>query len=389
MMNDDCRNKELCDSLTGYVSQVDRKFKRAGVAVAFVLIVLSALNIFYSSSTGVVEDILSVPEQASVITEASIEVLIKEAPEPAPLIRDRFFPNDFPRVDRFDVGSSAELIGRLKEFNLWDIPVGSEIPAVIVPGFPAFGQVDIATKKKIFLNTLLPVALTALTYVKQERDALQRIIEKIGVHSIGLDFAGSSDFWRDALTFEEADLVRFLMEKYRTSMADELMTRVNIVPVSLIMAQGAIESSWGTSRFASTGNNLFGIWTWGEEGIVPAGRDNGKKHKIAIYDSILDSVQAYILNLNRLSAYDEFRRMRRETMDSALLAKGLNKYSVQREKYVRSIRAIIHQNHLRDYDKCLLVGADKVNVAAPPTGITRLGDDNKVLLLDNPSQKRL
>ena len=383
---DDLReiSEGLTDSLTGYVSQVDRKFKRAGVVVAFVSIFLLAFSMFLSSSNRVVEDIPSVTEQAVIITKGSL----KAASEQALLIRSRFFSNEFPRVDRFDAGSSNELIGRLKEWNLWDIRGGSEIPAVLVSGFPVFGQVDVATKKKLFLNTLLPVALTALTYVEQERDALRRIIEKIGVDPAELDFGDGSDSWQAGLTSEEADLLRFFTVKYRSSMADELMRRVNVVPVSLIMAQGAIESSWGTSRFASTGNNLFGIWTWGEEGIIPAKRDNGKKHKIAIYDSILDSVQAYILNLNRLSVYDGFRRMRQETMDSALLAKGLSKYSILREEYVWSVRTIIHQNNLRDYDKCFLVSADKVNAAAT-TAATGHKADNKVFLINDSPKKRL
>ena len=246
-------SEDLCDSQTSCANQVGGKFKHVYVVIAIVLIFFS---LFYFCFTGYVKDILFGPEQQiAVLTEESVKV----KPEPAPLARDRFFPNNNPRVDWFDVGSSDELIGWLKEFNLWDIPVGTEIPAMIVNDFPAFGQVDVATKKKMFINTLLPVALTA--------------------------------------------------------------------------------------------NNLFGMRTWGEEGIVPTKRDAGKNHRIVIYESILDSVQAYILNLNRLPAYDEFRRMRQATMDSVFLANGLSKYSIQGEEYIWNVQAVIHHNHLRDYDK--------------------------------------
>ena len=224
-------SEELSDSQTSCVNQVGGKFKHAYVVIALVLIFFS---LFYFCFTGYVEDILFGPEQQIVVlTEKSVKV----KPEPAPLARDRFFPNNNPRVDWFDVGSSAELIGWLKEFNLWDIPVGSEIPAMIVTDFPEFGQVDVATKKKMFINTLLPVALTALTYVEQERDALLRIIEKTGILPTELDFAESSNSQRAGVTSEEADLLRFFIEKYRTSMADELIMRVNVVPVSLILAR--------------------------------------------------------------------------------------------------------------------------------------------------------
>ena len=33
----------------------------------------------------------------------------------------------------------------------------------------------------------------------------------------------------------------------------------------MIIGQAALESGWGKSRFATEGNNLFGIRTWKEE----------------------------------------------------------------------------------------------------------------------------
>ena len=37
------------------------------------------------------------------------------------------------------------------------------------------------------------------------------------------------------------------------------------VPYEMITAQAALESGWGTSRFATKGNNLFGIRTWNKD----------------------------------------------------------------------------------------------------------------------------
>ena len=42
----------------------------------------------------------------------------------------------------------------------------------------------------------------------------------------------------------------------------ELLRRVDVIPPSLVLAQGAIESGWGTSRFARQGNNLYGQRVW-------------------------------------------------------------------------------------------------------------------------------
>ena len=44
---------------------------------------------------------------------------------------------------------------------------------------------------------------------------------------------------------------------------------MDIIPVSIAIAQAAKESGWGTSRFALEGNAMFGQWTWGKDGIEP------------------------------------------------------------------------------------------------------------------------
>ena len=112
-----------------------------------------------------------------------------------------------------------------------------------------------------------------------------------------------------------------------------------------------MESSWGASRFASEANNLFGMWTWGGKGIVPSQRDAGKTHKIAMYDSILDSVRAYILTINRGTAYTQLRQIRNTTLNPIQLAEGLTNYSERREYYVSEIKQIIEFNKLCGYDK--------------------------------------
>ncbi|MDN2916957.1 glucosaminidase domain-containing protein, partial [Campylobacter jejuni] len=76
------------------------------------------------------------------------------------------------------------------------------------------------------------------------------------------------------------------------------------------IAQALVESATGTSRFAREAHNLFGEWTWGEKGLIPDLSHPDKKHKIKIFDSLQDSVDSYVLNLNRHFAYEKFRDAR-------------------------------------------------------------------------------
>jgi len=130
-----------------------------------------------------------------------------------------------------------------------------------------------------------------------------------------------------------------------------LKHRVDIVPVPLALAQSANESGWGTSRFAQEGNNFFGQWCFIEGcGLVPASRNSGATHEVAVFNSVEESVAYYILNLNTLIAYQPLRAIRQDhrdqgkTLTGSALAEGLIKYSERGEEYVEDIQTMIRIN---------------------------------------------
>ncbi len=247
--------------------------------------------------------------------------------------------------------SSRELLQQLKEQNLWDISPQTEISPVILASYPHdLKALDLPKKKRAFLHSLLPVVMLALAEVDQERTTLLSILGKISQEtSLGTLNLVPQD-WSNQLTASEIEFLIFITRKYRTRNVPKLLRRVNILPVSLVLAQAAIESSWGSSRFVTEGNNLFGMWTWGEKGIVPSRRDEGENHKVASYPSILESVRAYILTLNRFPAYKTFRDIRQHTMGSLELADGLLYYSERRNAYIRDVKEMILVNNLKKYD---------------------------------------
>jgi Bax protein len=132
---------------------------------------------------------------------------------------------------------------------------------------------------------------------------------------------------------------------------DNLLRRVDMVPVDLAMVQAAKESGWGTSRFALEGNNLFGERCFTEGcGIVPNERESGAGHEVRTFESVNDSVRSYIHNLNTNSAYRRFRRLRfRHRLEGREpegygLVDGLPQYSERRYLYLNEIRAMMRSN---------------------------------------------
>ncbi|MDA8165619.1 MAG: glucosaminidase domain-containing protein [Desulfobacteraceae bacterium] len=250
-------------------------------------------------------------------------------------------------VDR--VGSAEELLARLQAHRLWDIPPGNTVPPVLFANYPQdFDLLDLDVKKRAFLHALLPAALVAREEVARERSALLGILARFkNPDQLVFDKASG---WYDRLSKPEIEFLEFLAAKYRSRIASDLLARVDTFPVSLIMAQAAMESSWGSSRFAEQCNNIFGMWTFGDQGLVPTDRKDGADHKVAVYDTILGSVRAYLLTLNRLPAYRDLRHLRRETHDPLRLAEGLNLYSQRGDGYVAELKQIIQFNQLERFD---------------------------------------
>lgn len=254
-----------------------------------------------------------------------------------------------------------------------------EYAGLVIHKFPKYlVHLDVPNKKQAFLNTLIPSVIIALKEVKAERQKLLNITQKMSFQPM-MTISKEKTSWQSNLDKDEISFLLKMAKKYRSSEIAELVNKVKGYPVSLILAQGAIESSWGTSRFAVQGNNVFGVWTWGEKGIVPIGREEGKTHKVAVYDSILDSVRAYILTLNRHYAYDDLRKYRLHTSDSLVMAEGLHQYSERKGAYVDDVKEVIESNNLQFYDTFQLT-------ATPDKGI-EFADVNKQLA-NSTAQKR-
>lgn len=132
-----------------------------------------------------------------------------------------------------------------------------------------------------------------------------------------------------------------------------LKRHVDIIPVSLALAQGALESAWGTSRFARQGNNIFGKWCFEPGcGIVPARRPNNATYEVAAYPDVAEATRDYMHHLNSHPIYEPLRgrraaaRANNESPKGHDLAAGLEFYSAKGDEYIRMIRGTIEANDL-------------------------------------------
>ena len=133
------------------------------------------------------------------------------------------------------------------------------------------------------------------------------------------------------------------------------------IPTSLALAQAAIESGWGTSRFSIEGNALYGQWSWSpNSGIKPLEASNSQAF-VQSFPNLKSSVRSYMRNLNTHFAYKEFRNLRISYIkngkwpDGLALASALYPYAETGDEYVESIKNIILHNNLQRFDYSMLV----------------------------------
>jgi Bax protein len=269
--------------------------------------------------------------------------------------------------------SYAEIEGLLEKLNysqeIWDAGI-RELPRLYVTNIPSrwrtnsADEIPVAAKKRLFFRLLGPGALKANELIEADRTRLARFIDRRD------DPVSEADLkW-----FEDLATRYRMIDAERDSDQDmqQLLARIDIVPASLVLAQAAEESGWGTSRFADVGNALFGQWTW-NEGVEPLARRTGKgDYNIARFESPLDSINAYMLNLNSHPAYEGMREQRRQMRESGQplsgweLAKSLTSYSERGAAYVELLHTIMRVNALASVDNAYL--ADATPIYLTPVG---------------------
>lgn len=245
----------------------------------------------------------------------------------------------------------------------------AQIPNLTVASVPAnwADGLTVDSKKSLFFRLLLPMVLIANTEIMKDRTRIREVAQKLASKN---GIASDDVAWVKMKV--EAYGLKSRPAKSNAQTLIALLNHVDVIPPSLALAQGAIESAYGSSRFAVEGNALFGQWKFGD-GLVP-GEQRGElgDYRIAAFETPLDSIRAYMLNLNSNAAYKPFRKLRARARQGGKiprgtpLAVGLLAYSEKRGGYVSLIRDIIAQNDLSATDGSELRDMPTIRIVTGP-----------------------
>lgn len=221
-------------------------------------------------------------------------------------------------------------------------PTGKHsVPPILIRNLPAdFGAItNIKKRRELFLRTLLPIVLIENQRLREHRRLAAWLLDN--------ELPDESSPFHVWLRVQ-AKVLRVRGDLSDPTVQKKLLTRLDEIPAELALAQAAIETGWGSSRFALQGNSLFGQWTYEKKGgLTPEDRDSEAKHLVASFPDLRSSVRSYMRNLNTSNAYHEFRSARAkarangELLRAVELADYMHRYSQRGEHYISEIQHII------------------------------------------------
>ncbi|HEX6889275.1 MAG TPA: glucosaminidase domain-containing protein [Chryseolinea sp.] len=212
---------------------------------------------------------------------------------------------------------------------------GELVKPILYTNVSGLSRLPVSQAKKKFIAAVLPAILIARHQIETTRTKIFVLTNKRS--------------WNK----EDSTYYFEVKSKYKAKDIDDLMNRIGTLPNSVVLAQAAVESGWGQSRFFLEGNNVFGVWSFNsDEQRMPSIR--GRKNKtiyLRTYPDIGQSVLHYFEILGTANAYQNLRKERLTRTDPFELIPHLRNYSERRTAYTNQLKAVILQNELTRYDR--------------------------------------
>lgn len=228
---------------------------------------------------------------------------------------------------------------RIRPETLADIiPIDKVVRPILYADVHFIEKLSIPEAKSSFINIMLPAILIAKEELRYQRKQVEILMQKEAIDK------------RDSIYLQD------LMAEFKTNNLLELKTRMLTHPTSIVLAQAAVESGWGKSRFFKEANNVFGVWSMNsKDDRIPAKfTRNGKQIFLKKYTDISSSIKDYFLTIGKVNAYRQFRAERLKSNEVDKLLPLLSSYSEMGQDYVDQLALMIRLNDFEQYDEYAL-----------------------------------
>ena len=250
--------------------------------------------------------------------------------------------NPYPKVKVTTLDSAQSLIKEFKlhQYQLANVSSTEQIPPFFVENLPNdLNSLPVQEKVSGFIRLLLPTIIEVNKRISAVRNDVITLSKQ------------SKSEWSK----EETVWLNDLMTSYdiKSNSIDDLLLRLDIIPVGMVLAQGIDESGWGTSYFAVKGNGLYGEHLSSKGGKYLS--TPGGHVKVAAFDNLFAGTARYMYNLNTTSAYKDLWILRKKLSSEGKLSgyelvEALSHYSTRGDAYVENLQSLIKHHQLDSFD---------------------------------------
>jgi len=214
----------------------------------------------------------------------------------------------------------------------------SKVTPIVYNQYISTKNMTLAHKKELFISEIIPQILIAKFYIDKEKEMLQLLLNDENIEKLS---------FKDRKAFIDKQLL-----KYNAKNVTDLLQKMTTLPTSLILAQAAVETNWGSSIAFTQANNPFHIISEkSSESRLKTFGINDEIIYLKKYEYLPDAVIDYFQNINRLERFKAIRSQRNKTDDPLQLVKYLENYAPnQDEKYVELLTNVIRRNNFTKYD---------------------------------------
>lgn len=218
------------------------------------------------------------------------------------------------------------------------------VPQIFITNLPPdLNKLAVPNKTALFIRSLLTSVLKVNSDILTVRTEIEQLAMK--------------DKREDSLTTGEQLWLQEIATSFHTDPTDyrDLLSRIDILPVGLVLAQAIDESGWGTSHFAIAGNALYGQHLSKESAGTFITTPDGQV-RVASFDNLYHSTASYIHNLNTTKAYQKLRndraeiRLKHGEVTGNHLADSLLSYSERGQHYVDTLKWLIKHYNLDNFN---------------------------------------
>ncbi len=216
------------------------------------------------------------------------------------------------------------------------------MPRIFIDKLPADWQIKTVDDKTLFMKIVTALILRSNEKIVNERAAI-RLLEEKRLKKIEWNEQEYAFFDKMVQKYDS------VLKRNEDGRFSELMTKINIIPNSMAVAQAVMFTDWGQKYQQS----IYGEYGWKDD----------ETYEPIVFESLIAATDSFALQINSRSQMYVFREMRRQVVPyertrfmSEMLVTHMKQYMELDDNYIDKLIAAYNSGYIKELDHACFNG---------------------------------